>query len=141
MIFQPGAILHNRYRIVKLLGQGGFGTMYRAWDTTLGRPCALKENLAYLSAIRKAVRRAARRKYPLDILEEITVEDCGKSRVLIGGLAEELHSRNLRSLYEQIYGKPPLASGGVIGPLLLMSPLSCLRVRHGRGQPPPKTRK
>jgi glyoxylase-like metal-dependent hydrolase (beta-lactamase superfamily II) len=72
---------------------------------------ALKENLAYLSAIRKAVRRAARRKYPLDILEEITVEDCGKSRVLIGGLAEELHSRNLRSLYEQIYGKPPLASG------------------------------
>lgn len=45
MIFQPGAILHNRYRIVKLLGQGGFGTMYRAWDTTLGRPCALKENL------------------------------------------------------------------------------------------------
>jgi cyclase len=72
---------------------------------------ALKENLAYLSAIRKAVRRAARRKYPLDILEEITVEDCGKSRVLIGGLAEELHSRNLRSLFEQIYGKPPLASG------------------------------
>jgi eukaryotic-like serine/threonine-protein kinase len=45
MIFQPGDILHNRYRIVKLLGQGGFGTMYRAWDTTLGRPCALKENL------------------------------------------------------------------------------------------------
>jgi hypothetical protein len=72
---------------------------------------ALKENLSYLSAIRKAVRKAARRKYPLDILEEITVEDCGKSRVLIGGLAEELHRRNLRSLYEQIYGKPPLASG------------------------------
>ncbi len=37
--------MYNRYRIVKLLGQGGFGTMYRAWDTTLGRPCALKENL------------------------------------------------------------------------------------------------
>ena len=71
---------------------------------------ALKENLSYLSAIRKAVRKAARRKYPLDILEEITVEECGKSRVLIGGLAEELHNRNLRSLYEQIYGKPPLAS-------------------------------
>ena len=45
MIFQPGAVLNNRYRIVKLLGQGGFGTMYRAWDMTLGRPCALKENL------------------------------------------------------------------------------------------------
>jgi serine/threonine-protein kinase len=53
MIFQPGAILHNRYRIVKLLGQGGFGTMYRAWDTTLGRPCALKENLDPASEIQQ----------------------------------------------------------------------------------------
>ncbi len=45
MTYQPGAILHNRYRIVKLLGQGGFGALYRVWDTALGRPCALKENL------------------------------------------------------------------------------------------------
>lgn len=71
---------------------------------------ALKDNLAYLSAIRKSVRKAARRRYPLDLLEEVTVEDCGKARVLIGGLAEELHRRNLRALYEQMYGKPPLAS-------------------------------
>jgi glyoxylase-like metal-dependent hydrolase (beta-lactamase superfamily II) len=48
----------------------------------------IKENLAYLSAIRKAVRKAARRKYPQEILAEIGVEECGKSRVLIGGLAE-----------------------------------------------------
>lgn len=44
MILQPGTVLHSRYRIVKLLAQGGFGTLYRAWDTTLSRPCALKEN-------------------------------------------------------------------------------------------------
>jgi len=36
------------------------------------------------------------------------VEECGKSRVLIGGLAEELHRRNLRALYRQMYGKLPL---------------------------------
>jgi cyclase len=71
---------------------------------------AIKDNLAYLSAIRKAVRKASRRKYPLDLLSEVTVEECGKSRVLIGGLAESLHRRNLRALYEQIYGKPPEAS-------------------------------
>jgi hypothetical protein len=29
---------------------------------------------------------------------------------LIGGLAESLHRRNLRALYEQIYGVPPEAS-------------------------------
>jgi glyoxylase-like metal-dependent hydrolase (beta-lactamase superfamily II) len=70
----------------------------------------IKENLAYLSNIRKAVRRASRRKYPLDLLNEVTVESCGKSRVLIGGLAEELHHRNLRALYKQMFGEVPLAS-------------------------------
>ena len=37
-------ILKDRYRIVKLLGQGGFGAVYRAWDTTLNVPCAVKES-------------------------------------------------------------------------------------------------
>jgi serine/threonine-protein kinase len=38
-----GQMLNNRYRIVKLLGQGGFGAVYRAWDVKLQRPCAIKE--------------------------------------------------------------------------------------------------
>lgn len=63
---------------------------------------AVKENLAYLSAIRKAVKTAARRRNPLDALAEIDIESCGKSRVYLGGLAEELHRRNLRALYRQI---------------------------------------
>jgi len=66
---------------------------------------AIKENLAYLSAIRKVVRQASRRKYPFEMLDEVRVESCGKSRVLIGGLAEELHRRNLRALYRQLYGE------------------------------------
>jgi hypothetical protein len=44
------------------------------------------------------------------MLEEVGVEDCGKSRVLIGGLAEELHSRNLFALYEQLYDEYPDSS-------------------------------
>ena len=67
----------------------------------------VKENLAYLSNIRKVVRKASRRKYPLEILKESKVEDCGKSRVLIGGLAESLHRRNLRALYTHLYGTVP----------------------------------
>jgi glyoxylase-like metal-dependent hydrolase (beta-lactamase superfamily II) len=70
----------------------------------------IKDNQNYLSNLRKAVRKAARRKYPMDILEETTIESCGKSRVLIGGLALELHRRNLRALYRQTYGVAPLAS-------------------------------
>lgn len=37
-------IINNRYRIVRLLGQGGFGAVYRAWDLNLNIPVALKEN-------------------------------------------------------------------------------------------------
>lgn len=66
----------------------------------------IRENLNYLSNIRKVVRKASRRKYPLDVLEDATVESCGKSRVLIGGLSAELHRRNLRALYRQLYGEP-----------------------------------
>ncbi len=45
MPLSPGQVLNNRYRIVTLLGQGGFGAVYRAWDLTLKIPCAIKENL------------------------------------------------------------------------------------------------
>jgi glyoxylase-like metal-dependent hydrolase (beta-lactamase superfamily II) len=68
---------------------------------------AVEDNLKYLSTIRKIVRRAARRKYPGDMLETVDVESCGKSRVLLGGLAEELHQRNLMSLFQQLYGELP----------------------------------
>jgi serine/threonine protein kinase len=37
MSLSPGQILNNRYRIVRLLGQGGFGAIYRAWDLNMER--------------------------------------------------------------------------------------------------------
>jgi serine/threonine protein kinase len=40
----PGQVLDNHYRVVKMLAQGGYGTVYRAWDIQLNGPCALKEN-------------------------------------------------------------------------------------------------
>jgi serine/threonine-protein kinase len=43
MTLSPGQVLSNRYRIVKPLGQGGFSTVFRAWDLNLNTPCALKE--------------------------------------------------------------------------------------------------
>ena len=70
----------------------------------------LKEHLDYLTCIRKEVRQAARRKYAGDYLDKVDVTACGKSRILLGGLAPELHRRNLRALYRQFYGKAPLST-------------------------------
>ncbi len=62
---------------------------------------AVKENLSYLSAIRKAARNALKKREPLEYLAEVDIESCGKSRVYLSGLAADLHKRNLMVLYQQ----------------------------------------
>ena len=69
-------------------------------------PLAVKENINYLNAVRRSVRQAGRRKDPVAYMEKVSVEDCGKSRILLNGLAEELHGRNLMALYQYWYGEP-----------------------------------
>ena len=43
MTLADGQVIQHRYRIVSLLGQGGMGAIYHAWDTRLSIPVAIKE--------------------------------------------------------------------------------------------------
>jgi hypothetical protein len=64
----------------------------------------VRSNLSYLASVQRHVRTAGRRKDPMGYLESVGIEDCGKSRILLNGLAEDLHRRNLTALFEMQYG-------------------------------------
>jgi len=43
MTLKPETMLHERYRIETLLGSGGMGSVYKAFDTLIDQYCAIKE--------------------------------------------------------------------------------------------------
>jgi len=63
---------------------------------------ATRENIAYLTSLRKAVKAAAKKRDPLEALAEIDIESCGKSRVSLAGLGVELHKRNVMHIYNNL---------------------------------------
>ena len=62
----------------------------------------VRSNLNYLASIRRHARKAARRRDPEAYLASIDIEECGKSRILLNGLAPSLHSRNMLAIYRAL---------------------------------------
>lgn len=56
-------------------------------------------HLDYLKSVRKTVKTALRRRSPIEYLRAQNIEDTGKSRISMGGIAQDLHIRNLQWLY------------------------------------------
>ena len=60
----------------------------------------LDAQIDYLRCVDRQVRERIARGVPRNGLNEITVEDCGLSRIPLGGLANRLHQANLMTLYD-----------------------------------------
>ncbi|MCD4752200.1 MAG: MBL fold metallo-hydrolase [Anaerolineaceae bacterium] len=61
----------------------------------------LQGNLDYLDIIELKVKQLIKENKPEQLLEKITIGTCGKSKILLNGIAEQLHQGNLRALYQK----------------------------------------
>lgn len=59
-MLSPDTVLQSRYRVVRLIAQGGMGAVYEAIDQKFGNTVALKETLLDDELLRKAFEREAR---------------------------------------------------------------------------------
>src|SRR5258708_5372168 len=103
--FPPGTLLADRYRVVALLGKGGMGEVYRAYDLMLGQPVALKflaessvTDAGLLSRFRSEVRIARQVSHP----NVCRVYDIGEVQDLVYMSMEYVDGENLASLLRRI---------------------------------------
>jgi len=100
--------IDNMLASIKKIGRMGLENIIQGHGDIILRgeiDAAVRDNLTYLSNIKKAVKSASKKKNADEFLDAITIEDSGKSRVFLGGLAETLHRRNIVALYHQMTGK------------------------------------
>ena len=86
---------------IKKIGKMGLENIVQGHGDIILRgeiDAAVRENLTYNTNVKKVVKAAARRKTVDETLDSMRIEECGKSRVHLGGLAEGLHKRNLQAL-------------------------------------------
>ncbi|WP_129843734.1 serine/threonine-protein kinase [Streptomyces sp. RFCAC02] len=109
MDHEHGQLLADRYRLTSLLGQGGMGAVWRAYDEQLGRDVALKElrlpehlrgeeRATWIARMDREARAAARLKHPgiVTVHDRITGAD-GRPWIVMelvtGGSLEDLLRR------------------------------------------------
>ncbi|MCD4687524.1 MAG: MBL fold metallo-hydrolase [Anaerolineae bacterium] len=61
----------------------------------------IQGNLDYLETVRQHVEGAIDAGQGPEVLDEVTIELCGKSRIPLNGLVQDLHHANLQTLYAQ----------------------------------------
>ncbi len=74
----------------------------------------IQNDLDYLARIKEEVSRVMSNNLPIDALDEIDIESCGKSRIPLNGLVSDLHRANLYRLYEELQEETAVPESGVV---------------------------
>ncbi len=104
---QVGQVINNKYRLIRLIGDGGMGSVYEARHEVLGTTVALKflhPELTRRSGLVQRFLQEARVSAQIQSPHVVRVTDVDQSS---GGLAfivmEYLEGRTLQTLYEDLY--------------------------------------
>lgn len=62
----------------------------------------IQDDLDYLARIHDKVSKVLNKNQPIEALDKIGIESCGKSRIPLNGLVSDLHRANLYRLYEEL---------------------------------------
>jgi eukaryotic-like serine/threonine-protein kinase len=112
-ILMPGRVLGQRYQILKTLGEGGMGAVYKAQDRELNRVVALKvirPELARNQAIVERFKQELRLSHQVTHKNVIRIYDLGESEGIKFITMEFIEGQDLRSLiHEKKKVSPPEA--------------------------------
>lgn len=72
----------------------------------------IQDDLDYLAKIKDKVARVLSKNQPVEALDKIDIESCGKSRIPLNGLVSDLHRANLYRLYEELQEETAVHAAG-----------------------------
>jgi glyoxylase-like metal-dependent hydrolase (beta-lactamase superfamily II) len=73
----------------------------------------IQDDLDYLAKIKDKVSIILRKNQPVEALDKIGIESCGKSRIPLNGLVSDLHRANLYRLYDELREEAAVTAGSV----------------------------
>jgi serine/threonine-protein kinase len=117
-----GKTLAGKYELVRLLGSGGMGSVWKATHLSLGVTVAVKTMHPHVAMQEEYVRRFRREAHAASLLNHpnvVRVLDFGEEGGLLYLVMEYLDGRSLGSWLDHLAAPPPLAEvGRVLGMLL-----------------------
>jgi glyoxylase-like metal-dependent hydrolase (beta-lactamase superfamily II) len=72
----------------------------------------IQDDLDYLARIKDKVAKVLHKNQPVEALDKIDIESCGKSRIPLNGLVSDLHRANLYRLYEELQEEAVVHAAG-----------------------------